>query len=113
MDRILVSILATAALAMAGGCNNSKSPHTVAGDVAKAESKASSEVANARQDAMKDESKGNYEVAMAQADGKHKVALQKCEALSGDAQKACKDEADADYDLAKADAKLASQKQQP
>jgi hypothetical protein len=40
------------------------------------------------------------------------VALQKCDALSGDSQKACKDQADAKYDLAKANAKamLASQK---
>src|ERR1700722_14617148 len=50
---------------------------------------------------------------MAQADGDHKVAIQKCEAASGDAQKACKDQADAKYDLAKANAKamLAAQKQ--
>jgi hypothetical protein len=49
---------------------------------------------------------------MAQADGDHKVALQKCDAFSGDSQKACKDQADAKYDLSKANAKamLAAQK---
>jgi hypothetical protein len=49
---------------------------------------------------------------MAQADGDHKVAQQKCDAFSGDSQKACRDQAEAKYDLAKANAKamLAAQK---
>jgi hypothetical protein len=125
---IMVAVLAGATL---GGCNNAKSPDTVAKDVADAQAKRASEVANARQDAAKDETKaeakvddktadlnntnakGAYDVAMAQADGDHKVALQRCDGLAGDAQKACKDQADAKYDLAKANAKsmLAAQKQ--
>ena len=125
---ILAAVLAGAAL---GGCNNAKSPDTVSKDVADAQAKRASEVANARQDAAKDETKaeakvddktadlnntnakGAYDVAMAQADGDHKVALQRCDGLAGDTQKACKDQADAKYDLAKANAKamLASQKQ--
>jgi Tfp pilus assembly major pilin PilA len=128
----LTFILAVAlAGATLGGCNNAKSPDTVSKDVADAQAKRASEVANARQNAAKDENKaeakvddktsdlnntnakGAYDVAMAQADGDHKVALQRCEGLAGDAQKACKDQADAKYDLAKANAKamLASQKQ--
>jgi Tfp pilus assembly major pilin PilA len=125
---MLVAVLVGATL---GGCNNAKSPDTVAKDVADAQAKRASEVANARQDAAKDENKaeakvddktadlnntnakGAYDVAMAQADGDHKVALQRCDGLAGDAQKACKDQADAKYDLAKANAKsmLAAQKQ--
>jgi hypothetical protein len=125
---ILAVVLAGATL---GGCNNAKSPDTVSKDLADAQAKRASEVASARQDAAKDESKaeakvddktadlnntnakGAYDVAMAQADGDHKVALQRCDGLAGDAQKACKDQADAKYDLAKANAKamLASQKQ--
>ncbi|HXP67559.1 MAG TPA: hypothetical protein VN815_18915 [Steroidobacteraceae bacterium] len=125
---VLAAVLAGAAL---GGCNNAKSPDTVAKDVADAQAKRAAEVANARQDAAKDENKaeakvddktadlnntnakGAYDVAMAQADGDHKVALQRCDGLAGDAQKACKDQADAKYDLAKANAKamLTSQKQ--
>jgi Tfp pilus assembly major pilin PilA len=125
---ILVAVLAGATL---GGCNNAKSPDAVAKDVSDAQAKRAQEVANARQDAAKDENKaeakvddktadlnntnakGAYDVAMAQADGDHKVALQRCDGLSGDAQKACKDQADAKYDLAKANAKsmLAAQKQ--
>jgi hypothetical protein len=125
---VMVAMLAGATL---GGCNNAKSPDTVAKDVADAQAKRASEVANARQDAAKEETKaeakvddktaglnnadakGAYDVAMAQADGDHKVALQRCDGLNGDTQKACKDQADAKYDLAKANAKamLAAQKQ--
>lgn len=125
---MLVAALATAALS---GCNNAKSPDTVAKDVADAQAKRAQEVANASRDAAKDENKaeatvddktadldnthakGAYDVAMAQADGDHKVALQRCDGLAGDPQKACKDQADAKYDLAKANAKamLAAQKQ--
>ena len=117
-------------VAVVSGCNNAKSPDAVATDVASAQQKRAAEVADAKKDAAKEAAKadakvgdkandlntttakGAYDVAMAQADGDHKVALQKCEALSGDAQKACKDQADAKYDLAKANAKstLASQK---
>jgi len=34
-------------------------------------------------------------VASAKADGDHNVAIEKCNALAGDAQKACKDQVDA------------------
>jgi hypothetical protein len=130
MHKLVISTAAVLAIAALSGCNNAKSPDAVANDVAAAQAKRASQVANAKQDAAKDENKaeakvddktndlnnvnakGAYDVAMAQADGDHKVALQKCEAASGDAQKACKDQADAKYDLAKANAKamLAAQK---
>ena len=130
MQKIMLSFVALLAVAAASGCNNAKSPDAVANDVSAAQAKRASEVANAKQDAAKDankaeakvddkttdlnnvNAKGSYDVAMAQADGDHKVALQKCDSLSGDPQKACKDQADAKYDLAKANAKamLAAQK---
>jgi hypothetical protein len=130
MQKLLVSMVAVFAAAMVGGCNNAKSPDAVANDVAAAQTKRASEVADAKQDAAKDankaetkvddktndlnnaSAKGAYDVAMAQADGDHKVASQRCDAMSGDAQKACKNQADAKYDLAKANAKamLAAQK---
>ena len=129
LQKSLISLVAVAMTIMAG-CNNAKSPDSVSKDVAAAQQKRASEVADARKDAAKDENKaaakvddksndlnnanakGSYDVAMAQADGDHKVALQKCDGLSGDSQKACKDQADAKYDLAKANAKamLAAQK---
>jgi hypothetical protein len=130
MQKLLVSMVAMFAVALVSGCNNPKSPDAVANDVSAAQAKRASEVADAKQDAAKDankaeakvddksvdlnnaNAKGAYDVAMAQADGDHKVATQKCEAMSGDTQKACKDQADAKYDLAKANAKamLAAQK---
>ena len=130
MQKQIVLMVALFGVAIVSGCNNAKSPDAVANDVASAQQKKAAEVADAKKDAAKEatkaeskvddktndlntaNAKGAYDVAMAQADGDHKVALQKCEAISGDAQKACKDQADAKYDLAKANAKamLASQK---
>jgi hypothetical protein len=124
-------MLLTSAIAMsfmiAGGCNNAKSPDAVAKDVAAAEQKASTEVANSEKDASKDlgkaadkvddklvdlnnaAAKDAYNLAVAKADGSRKVALANCSSASGDAQKACKDQADADYNAAVADAKAAAQ----
>jgi hypothetical protein len=45
--------------------------------------------------------------AVTQAEGDTKVALAKCEALQGDAQKTCKDQANAHLDAVKAKAKAA------
>jgi hypothetical protein len=50
-----------------------------------------------------------YNVAIAKADGDRKVALATCEAQSGGAQKACKDQAEADYKTARADAKASAE----
>ena len=119
MQKLVLSFVAVFAVAAASGCNNAKSPDAVANDVSSAQAKRASEVADAKQDAAKDankaeakvddkttdlnnvNAKGAYDVAMAQADGDHKVALLKCDALSGDSQKACKDQADAKFDLCK------------
>jgi len=46
------------------------------------------------------------DTSMAKAEGDHKVAIEKCEALASEQQKACKDEADATYEAAKAAADL-------
>ena len=123
MNRInlpLAALLMTAALA---GCNNAKSPDAVANDVANAQQKSAEKVADAQESAAKDNAKaedkvddktktltdteapGAYDVAIAKADGDHKIATEKCKAMSGDAQKACKDQADAKHDMAVANAK--------
>jgi hypothetical protein len=119
----------TAAIALTflmAGCNNAKSPDTVAKDVASAEQKAATEVSSSEKDASKDletaadkvdnklvdfnnkAAKDGYDLAVAKADGDRKVALANCESLAGDAQKTCKDQADADYEAAKANAKAAA-----
>jgi hypothetical protein len=126
MRTILASTIAVAIL-VAAGCDSAKSPDTVAKDVAAAEQKAATEVANSEKAAEKDlnraadkvddtliafnnkAAKDAYDLAVAKADGDRKVALANCLSLGGDAQKSCKDQAEADYGAAKANAKAAAQ----
>lgn len=105
--------LAGMSLLMLGACDKAKSPDTAANDIAAAHQVAAKEVAEARQDLQKDINSDAYEVAVARADGEHKVAIQKCDVLQGHDQKTCKDQADADYEAAKANAKAAKAAQQP
>jgi len=125
MRMALTSAMAIAVLIIAG-CDSAKSPDTVAKDVAAAEQKAASEVAKSEKAAEKDLNKAAdkvddtlvnfnnaaardaYNLAVAKADGDRKVALANCLALGGDAQKTCKDQAEADYGAAKANAKAAA-----
>jgi hypothetical protein len=113
MKRSFMAGVAVAALAVIAGCNNAKSPDTAAHDIAAADQSAAAKVADAQRDAQKDMSADAYNVAVAQADGDHKVAIQKCETLQGHDQQACKDQADADYEAAKANAKAAKVSSSP
>lgn len=119
MQKLLLPMLGILTTALACGCNSAKSPAAVATDVAEARQQASIEVTNARKDAAKNvdsaaanadssskelndvDAKTAYDVAVAQADGEHNVAIQQCLALTGEAQKSCKERADAGYDQAK------------
>jgi hypothetical protein len=114
---------------MLGACHQAKSPDEVAAEVAKAQDKANSEVAGAEQHADKDvanaaakvgdkladlnnDAAGDaYQIAVAKADGDHKIKLAQCDSMGGDAQTACRKQADADYDAAKANAKATEQAQ--
>lgn len=125
MHKLLTSAIVVAIFTMAG-CDNAKNPETVAKDVAKAEQKAAGEMANSEKKAEKDLNKAAekvddklvdfnntaakeaYNLAVAKADGDRKVALANCLALSGDAQKTCKEQAEADYNAAKANAKASA-----
>jgi hypothetical protein len=107
MHSLRLTLMSAAALVALSACNNSKSPDAEARDLAAANQSASNQVADAQRDAQKDASQDAYSVAIAQADGDHKIALQKCEALQGHDQDICKQQADADYDAAKANAKAA------
>jgi PBP1b-binding outer membrane lipoprotein LpoB len=126
MREYLMPMLVVAALALAG-CNNSKSPEDVSKDVAKAEQKADKEVTKSEERAQSaldksyekinnqeikfnnDAAHQTYNVAVAKADGNRKVALATCESLSGDAQKACKEQAETDYRTARADARASAE----
>jgi hypothetical protein len=124
VQKLLLPMIGILATALACGCNGAKSPAAVATDVAAAQQQASTEVADARKDAAKnvDNAVANagrsskdandvgarsaYDVAVAQADGDHNVAIQQCLALTGEAQKSCKERADAGYDQAKTHANV-------
>ena len=109
----MLTLIGIAALGALGACNSAKSPDSTARDIAAADQSATHEVAQAQHDQQKDMSADAYNVAVAQADGDHKVALQKCETLQGHDQQLCKDQADADYEAAKANAKATRVAQQP
>ena len=126
MREYLIPIVVTAALALAA-CNQSKSPDQVSKDVANAEQKANSEVTKSEDRAQRaldksyekvneqeirfnnDAAHQTYNVAIAKADGNRKVALANCESQSGDAQRACKDQAESDYKVARADARASAE----
>jgi hypothetical protein len=101
------------ALGSLTACNNAKSPDAATRDIAAANDSAANKVADAQRDAQKDMSSDAYKVALAKADGDHQVAIQKCETLQGHDQQVCKDQADADYEAVKANAKAAKLAQTP
>ena len=118
-------ILSSLAVLSLSGCQQASSPATVEDKVAKASEQAAQNDREARQsqartdidanaDAAQAEQKAEdrkagsaYDVAITEAEGTHQIAVEKCKAMSGDAQKACKDQADARLELAKANAKAA------
>jgi hypothetical protein len=101
-------------------CQKRESPTENQADVAAARSEASADIAEARKDAdanvadasrtqataqtevSHEVSKADESVALAEANGVHKVALEKCEAMTGDSRASCKRQADADFEVAKA-----------
>jgi len=115
--------LALCGAMIVGGCNNAKSPSTVAKDVKSASEKANENTANAEERAgekvasaegdVRHEQRDEQHVAAVQeekvaktdAEGQLNIALAKCESLSGDRQQACKDQANASHDMAVAQAK--------
>ena len=63
------------------------------------------DVAQEAHDANETADKGKSKIMIAQAEADHKVAVEKCDALSSPAQKECKDNADRALDQAKQTAK--------
>ena len=122
MQKLLLPMIGILTTTLACGCNSAKSPAAVATDVAAARQQASTEVADTRKDAAKNvdsaaangsskdlndaSARAAYDVAVARADGDHSVAIQQCSALTGEAQKSCKERADAGYDQAKTHANV-------
>jgi hypothetical protein len=118
------ALLASALLCLSA-CNKAESPEKVQADVAKAQSNAVEENAKADQkvkqveaEAAKDRADALAKVAdksvgaiadsaVTEAEGDTKIALAKCQAMEGDAQKTCKDDANAHMDAVRAKAKAA------
>ncbi len=114
---------AVAAMLVLSACNKAESPDKVASDVAKAAESAEKKDARAEEKAEKTDAAVTNELAkdvdkanskevsaaaddaVIQAEGENKIALAKCEALAGDAQKACKSQANAELDMVKQRAK--------
>jgi hypothetical protein len=105
------------------GCNKAESPDKVAKDVSnatasaeknearaeekdvKADAAAQKDIVNGLDKAATKEANAAANDAVTQAEGDNKIARAKCEALAGDAQKNCKDQADAQLDQVKQRAK--------
>jgi hypothetical protein len=102
LGQMLIVLVAASTL---GACDHAKSTAQVAKDTSNAEQKAIEDVQKSERDAEHLASVQNQKMADTAAEGAHKVALAQCESLSGTAQKSCRDQADADYQVAKAQAK--------
>jgi hypothetical protein len=118
------ALIASALLGLSA-CNKAESPDKVQADVAKAQSNAAEENAKAEEKQKEVQAQAAQErtdaqtkatdkgvgalvdTAVTQAEGETKVALAQCEALDGDAQKACKDKANSHLDAVKEKAKAA------
>ena len=107
--KILAVMLSSLSFATLAACNNAEAPAETASDVADARQDAAEDLADERSDAARkmgsaaaDMRESAQDVEETRIEGERKVALEKCEALAGDAQKACKDSADATYESAKA-----------
>ena len=131
--KILCTLVA-AAFALTA-CNKSETPAEVQRDVATAQAEGQRDVADARADAKEANAdadknvadaiadhdaddvaeqahdanetadKGKSRIMIAQAEAAHRVAVEKCDALTGASQQECKDDADKTLDQAKQAAK--------
>ena len=130
--KMKVAVFAACALTLAvAGCDRRESTADTNADIAKAQAESAKDVANARADAAKstigaqkkvDEANAaldtqtvvaQRDVTVAEAEAANKVAIQKCEALTNDQRDACKKQADADLDTAKANAKSVARAADP
>ncbi len=123
--RIAALVTLSLAATMLAACDSPKSSAQVASDTvaaeraaadntAKAQQRADARIASARAD-VRDEQRDlahvdaveGQRISDAQAEGDYKVAQAQCESLGGATQKACLDQANADYEVARARAKQA------
>ena len=119
----ILGLTALAVMLTLTGCNKAESPDKVAKDVssataeaekkderaqekdAKADAAAQKDIVNGLDKAGTKEANAAANDIVTEAEGENKIERAKCESLSGDAQKSCKDQADARLDQAKQRAK--------
>lgn len=94
MRDMKTTLIAAAAIALLAACQQAESPAEVREDVQDAKQEAVEENKEVQADAYED-------TAMTKAEGEHKIAIERCEALAGDEQQLCKDQADAALEAAK------------
>ena len=94
MRDIKTTLIAALAIAVLAACQQAESPAEVREDVQDAKQEAQQENTQVQADAYED-------TAMTKAEGEHKIAIERCEALAGDEQQLCKDQADAALEAAK------------
>lgn len=125
LRKLSVVTVAVASICVLSACDRAKSTAQVASDTNAAEQKAADDTAkvqqradariasaqddvrNQQQDLAHVDAAQEEKVAETRAEGDYKVALAQCEGLGGAVQKSCKDQASADYDVARAKAKQA------
>jgi hypothetical protein len=125
MNTKLYVLAAGVALLGLAGCQQASSPATVESKVASArhdvaqkevaalqrqartDATAESDEVSALQHAEAKKADSAYDVALTEADGRHTIAVARCAAMAGDAQRNCRDQADAALALSKADAEAA------
>ena len=128
-------VLAASAALSISACNKAESPDKVQADVAKATSDAAASDAKADEARKQAEVQANQDMvkartdaqtqavdksisavadqAVTEAEGQTNIALAKCKSLDGDAQKQCKDQANAHLQAVKDRAKAANASDTP
>lgn len=133
MNRITTSaaFITCALLLAVAGCAKKETTAETQADVAKAQNEGARDVATAQNDASEKMADATEQVTKAQseaaqtsagttrdmtiaeAEAAHKVAIERCEAQSGDARRVCKNVADTDLAAAKAHAEAKEAAQNP
>jgi hypothetical protein len=125
MNSKLHALAAGIALLALAGCQQASSPAAVDSKVASArhdvaqkevaalqrqartDATAESDEVSALQRAEAKKADSAYDVAVTEADGRHTIAVARCAAMTGDARRDCRDQADSALALSKADAEAA------
>lgn len=127
-----ITLVSACVLALGvAGCQRAESPEKTEADVSKAAIEGEHDAAQTRHDVAErtmdaqkevndanlklahESAEGRRDIVVAEAETKHKVALQACEPMTGDARSDCKKRADLEFEQAKLMADTHSQLEDP